>query len=102
MNEKFYWTEYKIMLEILEHRYMNAPNNQLALELVDEDGIRWCMATAALEDYVPPSPRHALIKDYSENTGLLAELVGDGIVIPTGVRVPSGYIELDEVIVKEV
>ena len=101
MGRQFYWTKFREMLEIVEDRYVNAPNNQLALEFLDEYGVHWSMATAALENYDPPTPRHALIKDYSENTGLLGELVTDGIVIPTGVRVPSGYIELHEVIVQE-
>jgi hypothetical protein len=93
----------KITVEVVEHKYRNVPFEQLALELVDkEDGMRYCMATRAIEIYHPPSPRHALVKNCDENRGLLEHLERAGIVSRTGVRIPTGWIELDEVIVREV
>ena len=35
-----------------------------------------------------------LVKDYSENEGLLACLVKEGVVEDTGRRIPSGFVEL--------
>lgn len=91
----------KVTCEVVESRYPNAPNNQLALRLTEEDGMPYCVATRALENYFPPTPRHALVNDNSENRGILGHLERAGIVERTGLRIPSGYYELDEVIVKE-
>lgn len=43
-----------------------------------------------------------LVKDYSENTGMLAALVEAGVVVPTGRTVPSGYVDLQVVTITEV
>jgi hypothetical protein len=42
-----------------------------------------------------------LIKDWSENEGILDALVKNNIVIPTGLKVPNGFIEADVAIYKE-
>jgi hypothetical protein len=63
----------------------------VALQLVSECG-REPIATATVnvpEIDVPPGL--VLIKDYSENEGMLASLTKAGVVQPTGRTVPVGY-----------
>lgn len=43
---------------------------------------------------VPLAPHEVLIKDYSENQGMLAALMAAGIVRDTGRRVACGFVEL--------
>ena len=72
-------------------------NNRLALMLVDvEDGAPVAMATVNLPD-VHLEPGHILIKDYSENAGMLEALIDAGIVRDTGVRHPAGWVQVPEV-----
>ncbi len=92
------WGE-KINVHVEEHVYSN---QQVCLILVDDSNAPYTTVTRAVERYRPPTSRHALIKNSDENAGLLEQLEVEGIVERTGLRIPSGYYELDEVIVKEV
>lgn len=67
-------------------------NGRQAIRLFDGHG-QVAVATANVPG-APLGPREALIKDYSENEGMLAALVAAGIVRDTGRRVASGFIEL--------
>lgn len=44
---------------------------------------------------VPLSPNQVLIKDYSENSGILAALEKAGVVAHTGKKVRSGFVSVD-------
>ncbi|MBZ0144245.1 MAG: hypothetical protein K8F56_11735 [Rhodocyclaceae bacterium] len=74
-------------------RYREAPG-QVAIRLRSlEDGEPVACATVVLPDFAL-EPGHVLIKDYSENTGMLAALLASGLVRDTGQRVRSGYVLL--------
>src|SRR5690606_10426483 len=69
-------------------------NDRPALQLIDaEDGSPIATATVNLPD-LPAGPNQVFIKDYSENEGMLAALVAEGVVKPTGQTVRSGYVEV--------
>jgi len=48
---------------------------------------------------IPVTPGEALIKDYSENEGVLKALEDAGWVKPTGEKVHSGFVEISKVTV---
>jgi hypothetical protein len=64
---------------------------RIALELVHPEEGRVACATVNLPD-VPLAGDEALVKDYSENAGMLAALLQAGIVEDTGRRVESGFV----------
>ena len=67
-------------------------NGRVALILVDEEGP---VATATVNlPGVKLEPNQVLVKDWSENAGLLAALVAAGVVQPTGETVRSGFVEV--------
>ena len=73
--------------ELIVTRYARPQN--IALRLVDAEGLP--MATASVNpDYLLDEGMVA-IKDYSENTGIIAALVVAGAVEPTGETIPIGY-----------
>lgn len=65
-----------------------------AIYLVDaHDGETVATATVNVEGVSERLPAsEVLIKDYSENAGMLDALVGAGLVEDTGRRVPTGYV----------
>ena len=63
-----------------------------ALSLVDEEG-PVATATVNLPD-VPLGKNQVLIKNWSENEGMLDALVAAGVVKPTGETVRSGFVEV--------
>jgi hypothetical protein len=69
-------------------RYQN--NGRIALELFDQDGDCMCTATVNLPD-VPLPNGHVFIKDYSENSGILAALVEAKVIGPALRIVNAGY-----------
>lgn len=85
-----------MMLEYrIKTKYINAlcevkkaeyTNGRIALQLISNGEPR-CMATVNLPDVDCPEG-HAFIKDYSENTGVLKELIRNNIVSE-----PLAYIE---------
>ncbi len=76
--------------QILMQRYEQ--NGTPALQLVDEEGTV-ARATANQPGVTLP-PGELLIKDYSENKGMLAALIEAGVVSDTGKRIQSEYAEL--------
>ncbi len=68
------------------------PNGRLAIEFVDDDGgcITVCSINLPNEDL---DEGQIFIKDWSENEGMLEALLEAGVVIFTGERVPSGYVQ---------
>jgi hypothetical protein len=71
------------------------PSGRKAISLVDvEDGLSYAIATTNLPDLRVKSEDEVLIKDYSENEGILDFLISHNIVIFTGKTVVSGWVEL--------
>lgn len=67
-------------------------NGRTSLQLIDaSDGIPHSVATVNLPD-VLLADNEVLIKDYSENDGMLDFLVNNNIVIPTDRGVQSGHV----------
>lgn len=70
----------------------NYPNGRKAIELIDaEDNMPYAVATVNLPD-VLLADNEVLIKDYSENEGILDFLVDNKIVRNTGRGVRSGFV----------
>jgi hypothetical protein len=68
-------------------------NGRLAIVLVGRGGEQAAVATVNAPD-VPLLPNQLLIKDYSENEGMLAALEKAGIVKAMGIYVRSGYVSM--------
>jgi hypothetical protein len=70
------------------------PNKRTAIQLVDaEDGCPVAMATVN----VPAESiekDEVIIKDYSENSGILAALVGEGVVSKPLRTIRTGFVEV--------
>lgn len=67
-------------------------NGRIALQLVTPEGEPVCTATVNLPD-MDLAEDFAFIKDYSENEGILSELIRHGIVEETHMTVDNGYVE---------
>ena len=68
------------------------PNGRVAIQLVDEEGP---VATATVN--VPEADLAAdevCIKDYGENAGVLDLLVLMDVVVPTGRRILTGFVDV--------
>ena len=69
-------------------------NDRIALQLVGEkNGEHIATATVNVPDGILEE-NEVFIKDYSENTGMLACLVEAGIVTDTGRRIQSGFVNI--------
>jgi hypothetical protein len=68
-------------------------NGRTAIVLYDASGEEWTTATVNLPG-AELAPDEVLVKDYSENVGMLQALVEAGIVEPTGRTVRSGFVEI--------
>jgi len=84
-----YIDERDVLLKVSKYR-----NKSTALQLIAVDGEPVATLTVALDYEVELLDGFVLIKDYSENEGVLAELVRNGIVEDTGNRVSSGYVSI--------
>ena len=71
------------------------PNGSTALLLLDNDGQRLGVATVALDEL--PADGNVFIKDWNDNSGLLAELQRAGVVGPIVRDIPSGFVTVYEV-----
>ena len=71
------------------------PNGSTALLLIDTDGEQLGVATVALDEL--PGDGNVFIKDWSENSGLLAALQRAGIVGPVIRDIPTGFVTVYEV-----
>jgi len=79
------------MVQVNIGRYAN---NRPSITLIDtEDGIPYATASTNLPD-VLLLDNEVLIKDYSENIGMLNFLVKNNIVFETGKYVTSGFVEI--------
>lgn len=76
-------------------QYLTYPNGRTAIQLVDaEDQSPIAVATVNIPE-APLKENQVLIKDYSENQGILDVLVKAGIVKDLNQWVPSGHITAD-------
>lgn len=86
LNSK-YDTNYELFIEMGTYS-----NGRPVIQLRDaEDGCPYATATVNLPD-VFLKDNEVLIKDYSENEGILDFLVENNIVTPTGKGVQSGHV----------
>lgn len=73
------------------------PNDRVAITLIDtsdpEFEERWCTATTNIPE-IELADNEVVIKNYSENTGMLEALVAAGIVRDTGKRARGGHLVL--------
>lgn len=77
-------------VELVERFYANG---RLAIELIDaNDGCPVMVATVNLPE-VPLSEGEIIIKDYSENEGVLDFLQSEGIVGPVLRTAQSGFVQ---------
>lgn len=56
-----------------------------------QDGEEWWTATVCVPNHTPPEG-YVLIKNYSENAGLLPALIEAGIIDPSTERISSGFV----------
>ena len=77
-----------------ETTYPSAAGGATAIYLVDTaDGEPVATATVNVEGVSEKLPAsEVLIKDYSENEGMMDALIAAGLVRDTGRRVPTGYV----------
>jgi len=94
MNTKYithcspYGGEYSLMLV-----YGKYPNGQTKIQLYDaEDGMPYATATSMVKMHIDEDC--VVIKNYSENEGILDSLIKAGIVSYPHSYIPSGYINL--------
>lgn len=87
LNSKYADNPYELFIEMGSYA-----NGRPAIQLMDaEDGCPYTTATVNLPD-VLLADNEVLIKDYSENEGILDFLVENNIVIPTDRGVQSGHV----------
>jgi len=73
-------------------------NGRTALSLVEAStGEPWATATVNFPHFFPRTENHVLIKDYSENAGILKALIDGGIVKLAGNTFRAGHATVTEV-----
>lgn len=77
---------------IVKTKYIS--NHNTALGVLNNHGELEVLLTANLDFKLPENK--ILLKDYGENKGIVQELVDAEIVKLTGVKYPSGFVELIE------
>jgi hypothetical protein len=68
-------------------------NGRIAIELFSDDYIPYAVATINLPN-VALEYDEVIIKNYSENEGIIEMLIKEGIVEKTGRTVPSGMVDV--------
>lgn len=86
-------TQYISEDAVIERR--TYPNGSTALCLDGLDGEHLAVATVALEEL--PAEGHVFIKDWSENTGMLACLQDAGVIGDVVRVIPTGFVVAHEV-----
>lgn len=89
MNKvKFHGKDFDIKFD----RYIDG--NSRAIYLLDDEGV-YCIASVNVPGHVMPD-NHVLIKNYSENEGILDVLIEADIIRQTGQVVRTGFVTVDE------
>lgn len=78
--------------QVIKTKY--AQGGAICLRLVSTENEPIATATVNVPEYKVRSG-YLLIKNYSENQGILDALVEAGIVTPTGVTIPVGYCQAE-------
>ena len=81
--------------EIVKHKYSNGRTALQLVSAVDVDDVYKGEPIATATVNIPEmdlKENEVIIKDYSENEGMLEALVAAGIVVPTGRFVDSGFV----------
>jgi len=91
MSETFkiktkYISEQDVVLEYGEYG-----NGRVAIQLASVDGEPLCVATVNLPNADVPDG-HVLIKNYSENEGILDALVKAGVIGEPIAEIPTGFV----------
>jgi hypothetical protein len=86
-------TQYISEEAVIERR--TYPNGSTALCLDGLDGEHLAVATVALEQL--PAEGHVFIKDWSENSGMLASLQAAGVIGDVVRVIPTGFVVAHEV-----
>ena len=68
-------------------------NGRIAISAIDSDGIPLCKCTVNLPDIQIPDD-FVLIKNYSENEGVLEDLIEMDVISEAITTIPSGFIEV--------
>lgn len=66
-------------------------NGRVSIALVDQESMPYATASVNIPD-ADLGPGEVAIKDYSENTGILAMLIDAGIVVDTGRKIGTGFV----------
>ncbi len=69
-------------------------NKQQSLQIRTQYDELLMTASVCLPSIDVPT-NHILIKDYSENTGILACLIENKVLTDTGVTIPSGFVQVN-------
>ncbi len=76
-------------------KFLTYTNGRKAIQLVDEMGCPMCVATVNMPE-VPVAEGNVLIKNWSENKGMLEALITAGIVGSPVNTHPSGHVTVPE------
>lgn len=79
---------YRCNIELLKYQ----TNNRTAIELIDVSGEPIATATINMPPEIDLKDDEVVIKNYSENEGILDVLISEGIVERTGKTVSHGYV----------
>jgi hypothetical protein len=84
--------------DVLQKKYTYSNNNALRLVVVSEDPMHdnepMCTASVNIHG-VQLEADEVIIKNYSENEGVQEALLDAGIIVLTGKRVATGFVECD-------
>jgi len=73
-------------------KFHKFPNGSTALVIYQDDQVL-LKASVAVEGYQPPDG-FVCIKNWSENAGILEELIENRIIDPPQAYIPSGFVEI--------
>lgn len=89
---KFFMEQDCKQCKIVKTKYTN--NENTALGILNDNNEFELLLTANLDFKLPENK--VLLKNYGENNGIVQELLSFNIVKLTGVKYPSGFVELIE------
>lgn len=85
----------------LQVKYSKYANGQRRMQLIDcIDGLPYCTVSVSHED-IDESAGEILVKNYSENEGVLSFLLENGIVNPPHRYINSGYVKMPVCTIKD-
>ena len=88
----------KFLGEVLTPVIGRYANGQTSIQLVDEDGMPFMTASVAHDINI--SDDEVIIKNYSENEGILDALIEEGIIHPPYTEIPVNFVTLYVAVLK--